>query len=127
MALPVRDRPPLRGRRVELFPPPDQYEPSRLVWLWPAWAACAFYSTRPADRACAEALCRRCPVLDVCLWSCLAEEEAAGYHYGYRGGLSPAARAAVQSTIGSRGVHPRLLAALEALSRPVHRHQPVAA
>lgn len=133
MALPVRDRPPLRGQRAELYPPPDPYEPSRLVRLWPAWAACAgsptatFYSTRPADRAHAEAVCGRCPVLDVCLWSCLAEEEAAGYHYGYRGGLSPAARAVVQSAIGSRGARPRLLGALEALSRSIHRHQAVAA
>lgn len=127
MVLPVRDRPSLRGRRADLYPPPDHYEPSQLARLWPAWAACAFYSTRPADRACAEALCRRCPVLDVCLWSCLVEEEAAGSHYGYRGGLTPAARAVVQSTIGPGGARSRLLAALEALSRPVHRHQPVAA
>lgn len=128
----ARGRMPSSTRHADPFPSPADYQPQQLAQLWPAWASCAdiapktFYSTRPADRARAAAACQHCCVLDVCLWSALVEEEPSGYHYGFRGGLTPAARALIQSVIGSGEACVRLLHALRALSQSHRSQQQVA-
>ena len=46
-----------------------------------------FHGTPAAHRQ-AQALCRRCPVSEICLWSAMAAEAPTPYRYGVWGGLT---------------------------------------
>lgn len=105
-----------------LLPSGRWYSAGQVARLWPSWAACrhagpeVFYSTRPGSRRQAESLCGRCPVLEVCLWSAVVEEDADGYHFGFRGGLTAAGRSQILGVVGSDIARRRLAAALSDLA-----------
>ncbi len=89
---------------------------------WHLEAACQgsdpglFHGTAAAHRH-ARAICRRCPVAEVCLWSAMVAEAATPYRYGVWGGCAPPQRHAIADALGrAAGEYERRLhAALEAL------------
>ncbi|MDQ6839817.1 MAG: WhiB family transcriptional regulator [Actinomycetota bacterium] len=67
---------------------------------WRPYAACAntdprpFYgSGRPVN------FCDRCPVVELCLWAAMANEQLSGYRYGTWGGASAARRARIAASL----------------------------
>ena len=66
-------------------------------------------------RAQAAALCARCPVDRICLWSTLAAEALdEPYRHGVAGGIGPAARARLAASTTPAEIAAQLAAALEA-------------
>jgi hypothetical protein len=47
--------------------------------------------------------CDPCPVVDVCLFAALVEEENETWRYGVRGGMAPSERAAWAADLHRRG------------------------
>jgi hypothetical protein len=72
-------------------------------------------------------VCRRCPVVEACLWSALLEEHELAYRhrYGVRGGLLPAARIRLARTLGRGELEARYHQA--AAAHDVHQNQSGAA
>ncbi len=108
-------------------PKPDKPE-------WWRSAACRgsdpaiFHSTPVAHRQ-AQAVCRRCPVADICLWSAMVDEAPTPYRYGVWGGLTPPQRHALAAELAEQfaadGLDERLVPGrrLEAGHRPVGEYR----
>jgi hypothetical protein len=77
------------------------------VPYWWRFAACRgsdpglFHST-PAGHRQAQAVCRRCPVAEICLWSAMVDEAPTPYRYGVWGGLLPSQRHALATQLAEQ-------------------------
>ena len=99
------------------------YGPDHAQEVWPVWAACRnadpqiFFGEGRGSHSTAKRFCECCPVLDVCLWTALVEEEldGSGYRFGFRGGLSAQRRALLHAVLGPGGARKRLRLALREL------------
>jgi hypothetical protein len=84
---------------------------------WQDEARCAGQTalmyTQVRDPA-ARALCRRCPVAEVCLWSTMITESTDEYRFGLAGGLGPSQRERLGSTLSRLDIDERLAKALNA-------------
>ncbi len=91
--------------------------PASPVSPWWEWAACRdagpspFYDQHPYRVI--RRFCDPCPVVDVCLFAALVEEECETWRYGVRGGMGPNERAAWAEDLRRRGFRLRELLALE--------------
>jgi hypothetical protein len=85
--------------------------------VWQHDARCAGETSlmfdHPSDLR-AKALCRACPVLDVCLWSTMVDEAAEEFRYGRAGGLRPAERRKLAAAIPRTTAEDRYRQALAA-------------
>jgi len=72
---------------------------------WGRSAACRgsdaglFHGT-PSQHRQAQAVCRGCPVAEVCLWSAMVEEGSGLYRYGVWGGCTPPQRHEIAEAVG---------------------------
>ena len=87
---------------------------------WWEGAACKdagpspFYDNHP--HRVIRRFCDPCPVIGVCLFAALVEEENETWRYGVRGGMSPSERAAWAADLRQRGFRLGELLALELAS-----------
>lgn len=106
---------------------PAVCSPEHAQKLWPRWAACRnadpeiFFGEGRGSHSTAQRFCESCPVLDVCLWTALVEEELdqGGYRFGFRGGLSARRRALLHGVVGVGGARPPLRLALRELAAQI--------
>ncbi len=77
----------------------DRYADAACLNHWPDLWHC----DHPEDTAIAVAICRTCPVRQMCLDDALTEEDGvgAGYRYGIRGALTPTQRSRLDHRYGS--------------------------
>jgi len=96
--------------------------PPRPEW-WRS-AACrgsdpALFHGTPTTHRQAQALCRRCPVAEICLWSAMVAEAPTPYRYGVWGAHTAPERHALAATLG----HPAVGEYLRRLQACLEAHQ----
>lgn len=74
----------------------------------------------------AKAVCAGCSVLEVCLWDAMAEEGAASYRYGVRGGLSRSQRRQLATSLAAADELPGSVIAKRLADELANRREPPA-
>ena len=95
--------------------------PTTDLRIWQDDAVCAGQTALMYDRIhdpAARALCRRCPVAEVCLWSAMSAESTEEYRYGLAGGLGPMQRERLGGTLSRVDIDQRLAQALAGWRAP---------
>jgi hypothetical protein len=95
--------------------------PMTVPGIWQDEARCAGQTSLMYDQVrgpAARALCRRCPVAEVCLWSTMTAESTDEYRFGLAGGLGPTQRGRLGATLSRVEINERLTQALIAWRAP---------